>query len=152
MIMNKIREKFAQFMVGRYGVDQLNYALMVLYLVCFVLSMMFKETIIFSLLMWGLLFYSFFRMFSRNVYNRSQENESFLEVWNKIKGFFQLNFSKIRDFRTKKYVKCPHCKAVLRLPRQRGNHTVRCPKCNDKFNIKIIIGSKSHNSAENKRV
>lgn len=150
--MNKIREKLAQFMVGRYGADQLNYALMVLYISFFVLSILFKNNIIFSLLMWVILIYSFFRMFSRNIYNRSRENEAFLNIWNKVKGFFSLNFSKLRDFRTKKYVKCPHCRAVLRLPRQRGNHTVRCPKCNDKFDIKIIIGSKPHNSAENKRV
>lgn len=150
--MNKIREKLAQFMVGRYGADQLNYALMVLYLVCFVLGIIFEKAIIFTLLMWLLLICSFFRMFSRNVYKRSQENEAFLNIWNKIKNFFVLNFSKIRDFRTKKYVKCPYCHAVLRLPRQRGNHTVRCPKCNDKFDIKIMIGSKPHNSAENKRV
>lgn len=150
--MNKIREKLAQFMVGRYGADQLNYGIMVLYLVCFVLGIIFKKAIIFNLLMWLLLIFSFFRMFSRNVYKRSRENEAFLNVWNKIKNFFVLNFSKIRDFRTKKYVKCPYCCSVLRLPRQRGNHTVRCPKCNDKFDIKIIIGSKPHNSAENKSV
>lgn len=150
--MNKIKEKLAQFMVGRYGADQLNSALLVLYLACFVLGVIFSNNIIFTLLMWVLLIYSFFRMFSRNVYKRSRENEVFLNIWGQVKNFFVLNFSKIRDFRTKKYVKCPHCRAVLRLPRQRGSHTVRCPKCNERFDIKIIFGSKTHNSAENKRV
>ena len=51
MFMNKIREKFAQFMVGRYGPDQLYYALLVVYLTCFVLDLMFKDLIVIGLLM-----------------------------------------------------------------------------------------------------
>ncbi len=150
--MNRLREKFAQFMVGRYGADQLYTALLVLYLICFVLNLMFKDLIIFGLLMWAILIYAFFRVFSRNTYKRSQENQIFLNVCEKVKTFFSLNYSKIRDFRTKKYVKCPQCTAVLRLPRQRGCHTVRCPKCNARFNIKIILGSKSHKATQNKNI
>lgn len=141
--MNKIREKLNQFMIGRYGVDQLYYALLVLYLVLFVLNLIFKRAVIFGLLTWVVLIYAFFRAFSHNTYKRSMENEAFLRVWDKVNNFFLLNFSKIRDLPTKKYAKCPHCHAVLRLPRQRGKHTVRCPKCNNRFELKIIIGSKS---------
>lgn len=140
--MNKIRDKLNQFMIGRYGIDQFYYALLVLYLILFALNIIFKHIIIFGLLTWVILIYAFFRVFSRNTYKRNMENQAFLRVWDKVKNFFSLNFSKIRDFRTKKYTKCPHCHAVLRLPRQKGKHTVRCPKCGDKFELKIVIGSK----------
>ena len=147
IIMGKIREKFSRFMMGRYGMDQLYYALLVLYLVLFVLEIIFNgrnviATVICSVLMWVVLIYTFFRVFSRNTYKRGRENEAFLKVWDKVKGFCVLTFSKIKDFPSKKYAKCPHCHAVLRLPRQRGKHTVRCPKCGDRFDLKIIIGSK----------
>lgn len=151
--MNRLRDKFAQFMVGRYGMDQLYYGLLVLYLVCFVLNIIFPKIFIFGILTWLVLIIAFFRVFSRNVYKRSQENEAFVRVWDKIKGFFSLTFSKIKDFPSKKYAKCPHCHAVLRLPRQRGKHTVRCPRCNERFDIKIVVGSKSPNkSAQGKNV
>jgi hypothetical protein len=132
-------------MVGRYGIDQLYYALLVLYLVLFVLEIMFKHAVILELLSLAVLIYTFFRVFSRNTYKRSNENQVFLSVWDNVKNFFCLNFSKIRDLPTKKYAKCPHCGAVLRLPRQRGRHTVRCPKCNNKFELKITFGKNGKN-------
>lgn len=141
--MNKLRDKFAQFMVGRYGIDQLYYALIVLYLVCFVLNIIFPKIMVFGILTWVVLIISFFRVFSRNVYKRSQENAVFVKVWDKVKGFFSLTFSKIKDFPSKKYTKCPHCHSVLRLPRQRGKHTVRCPRCSNRFEIKIMVGAKT---------
>ena len=33
--------------------------------------------------------------------------------------------------------KCEHCRAVLRLPKKPGKHTVRCPQCNKTFSVKI---------------
>lgn len=50
--------------------------------------------------------------------------------------------TKLREFPDKKYANCPHCRATLRLPRQRGKHTVRCPRCGERFGINIIIGKK----------
>ena len=81
--------------------------------------------------------WSLFRMFSRKIYKRRAENEKFLKIWNPIKNKFRLMKNKRRDRKTHVYKKCPKCKAVLRLPKQKGKHTVRCPKCSERFDVKI---------------
>ena len=30
---------------------------------------------------------------------------------------------------------CPYCSATLRLPRQKGKHTVKCPRCSKSFGV-----------------
>ena len=34
------------------------------------------------------------------------------------------------------YKKCIHCKTVLRLPLKKGVHTVKCPNCKKRFEVK----------------
>lgn len=69
------------------------------------------------------------RMFSRNIAKRRRENEKFC-------GFFKLWKNKIRDRKTHVYRKCPSCKAVLRLPKAKGKHTVVCPRCKNRFEVR----------------
>ena len=45
-----------------------------------------------------------------------------------------------RQFRerdTYRYLKCPSCKAQLRVRAIKGKHNVRCPKCGSEFEKKI---------------
>lgn len=175
--MNDFRYKFNQFMQGRYGMDELYYALLVFYLILLVLNMIFRKLMIFGLLAWVVLIFAFYRFFSRDIDRRRCENDKFMTLFGKVMGklgngytpgsfgnfgnvgtnFGGGNFgnvvnspksngpglmTKIREFPEKKYATCPNCKATLRLPRQRGKHTVRCPRCNNRFGINIIIGKK----------
>ena len=78
-----------------------------------------------------------FRMFSRNIVARSAENRKFLPIYNAVTGWFKLTFKKIRDRKDYRYIKCPVCKAQLRVRNKKGNHTVLCPKCGSEFNKKI---------------
>ena len=79
----------------------------------------------------------FFRCFSKNIYARRRENEFFKNIFKKIKNFFVLQKNRIRDIKGYRYRKCPHCKAMLRLPKRRGRHTVICPRCKKRFEVKI---------------
>ena len=130
--MANFKEKLIRFMYGRYGVDQLYYGLFVFYFVLLVFNA-FLRWPIFTILMTADLVWIVFRMMSRNYAARRRENEVFLKLWNPIKDFFKLTWNRIRECRTHVYHKCPHCKAVLRLPRKKGAHTVRCPRCHDSF-------------------
>ena len=167
--MNNFRYKFSQFMQGRYGMDQLYYALLVLYLILLLLNIIFRRVMIFGILAWVVLIFAFYRFFSRNISKRSRENDKFMQLFGKLTGGRLVNFggfngggftgdgfgnsgrsgsnspslmTKIREFPEKKYVSCPKCKATLRVPRRRGKHTVRCPRCGNRFGINIIIGKK----------
>ena len=90
-----------------------------------------------SAVYYGLLAYAIFRMLSKNVYKRRQENDKYLAFKAKIKSFFNRKKAQFRDRKTHVYKKCPDCKATLRLPKQKGKHTVSCPRCRHSFETKV---------------
>ena len=133
--MGKFKNKLARFFYGRYGADTLNNVLTGIYLswlITFSIVDIFVNSIIFSIIGWLVTVAIFalvmFRMMSRNIYKRRRENEKFC-------GFFKLQRNKFRDRKTHVYRKCPSCKAVLRLPKAKGKHTVVCPRCKTRFNV-----------------
>ena len=130
------RERLYQFMYGRNGVDTLGNAILILYLALFAVNIFVSSPIIF-LIELALLGYSIFRMMSRNIYKRQSENRWFCGIGRKIKGRFSLFKSEWRDRKTHVYYKCPHCKKTLRLPKIKGKHTVNCPCCHTKFDMKV---------------
>ena len=133
---NKVRS----FFYGRYGIDGLYYALLTLFLV-FWIARLFSTNLILSIVLLVLQLasagYMFFRCFSKNIYARRRENEFFKNIFKKIKNFFVLQKNRIRDIKGYRYRKCPHCKAMLRLPKRRGRHTVICPRCTKRCEVKI---------------
>jgi uncharacterized C2H2 Zn-finger protein len=136
--MERFRDKLMRFMAGRYGVDQLYYALMVLCLVL-MLGNAFLQLPVLSAVLWVVLVLMMYRSLSRNIYKRQIENQTFLKLWNPIKSTFSLLGKKLRDIKTHRYHKCPNCKVVLRLPRKKGKHTVKCPRCQTKFQVNVRL-------------
>lgn len=134
--MGKFNEKLYAFMNGRYGIDQLYYGLMVLYFVLIIANSFIKSSVI-GALTWVVLIVLIYRVYSRNIYKRRMENQKFLKFWNPIKAKFSLSFRKLREIKTHRYRTCDSCKTIIRLPRKKGTHTVKCPKCNNKFEVKI---------------
>jgi len=130
--MGNLRDKFAGFMYGRYGTDQLYKALIALYFVLFI-GNLFLNSIILTTLMWAVLLLTLFRTFSRNVSRRRMENDKFMKIWKTVKSRVLLYIRMIREIRTRRYRKCPHCKSIIRLPRKIGKHIVICPYCHDEF-------------------
>ena len=131
-----LRERFASFMIGRYGVDRLYYFILA---ICFAIIVVniFVNSFILSLMESALFAYAIFRVLSRNIYKRQQENEKFIKFADKPKKFFNLQKCKKRDKNTHVYRRCPSCKNNLRLPKQKGEHTVVCPCCKHRFDVKI---------------
>jgi len=130
------RERFARFMAGRYGIDRLYHFLII---ICFILIVvnLFVRSIVISTLEFAVLIYATYRVLSRNVYKRQRENLAFLKLWEKPSEFFKLLKCKFRDRKTHVYKKCPACKNNLRLPKQKGKHTVVCPCCRNRFDVRI---------------
>ena len=123
-------------MYGRYGMDKLGNCMMIAYVVLllvYTVLTFFITQVWFDLIVWlvsiALFITVFYRMFSRNIAKRRKENERFC-------GFFKLRKNKFKDRKTHVYRKCPQCKAVLRLPRAKGKHTVVCPRCKNRFTVR----------------
>lgn len=139
----RFRERVAQFFYGRYGIDSLYYGLLVSFFILWILRIIFAffppVSIVIYVLETLLLIWMLFRCLSRNISARQRENEIFTSFWRKIKNFFVLQKNKIRDWKNFRYKKCPHCKAVLRLPKRKGTHSVICPRCVKRFDATTRI-------------
>ena len=138
--MKNIRQWLYRFMCGRYGNDKLNNYLLWVYIALLLVQMVLSlfagahlavKVIYYVLLTLSLIlvFIVFYRTFSRNIVKRRRENE-------RVLGFFRLMKNKRRDRRTHVYRKCKKCRAVLRLPKAKGKHTVVCPRCRERFSVR----------------
>ena len=134
--MGNFRNSMARFMYGRYGVDQLYYAIFTVTIVLFILNLFFHLFPL-NIAIWVLFILMIFRALSKNIYKRRAENEKFMKVWKKVSPRFKLQINRIKEIKTHRYRKCPHCKTTLRLPNKKGKHTVSCPKCNQSFSVNI---------------
>ncbi len=130
------RERIARFMYGRCGYDALSKFLMIVCLVL-VIANLFLELWPIALIETALLVYTVFRIMSKNLVKRGSENAKFLAIKRKIDGKIALGKNKRRDRKTHVYKKCPSCKNTLRLPKVKGKHTVNCPCCHTRFDMKI---------------
>ena len=138
--MRNFFEKFMMFMQGRYGMDSLNGFILVLSFVIWTVNIfVFNRLAHYIIMVVQLLLVALFifRMLSRNVTMRSAENRRFQKVYEPVKNWVQLTFRKIRDRKDYRYLKCPVCKAQLRVKNIKGRHNVRCPKCRSEFEKKI---------------
>ena len=122
-------------MYGRYGVDELCYALVILGMV-FTFTARVSGIIWFQIPAYLALIWTIFRIFSKNQKARSGERAAFLKVWNPVKKWFRLQYNRLRDIKTHRYFTCPNCKNTLRVPKGKGEITITCPVCKAKFDKK----------------
>lgn len=129
------RYKLIRFMSGRYGLDTLFY---VLFSVAAVLSLIncFVRSYILQIIVYAIVIFAFFRVMSRNIEKRRRENAVFIRIASKLKERKELRDRRKADY-NHIYKKCPHCRAVLRLPRRKGRHETVCPKCNTHFTVNV---------------
>lgn len=129
-----IRRSLARFMAGRYGGDQLNLFLIVLYLVLYVVFL-FSRLLVFELLGTVALVLTLFRCLSRNLERRRAENNRFLQIvrpiWRKWAAFRARAHDKEH-----RYFKCPNCGQLMRVPKGKGRITVHCRACGAAFEEK----------------
>lgn len=129
------RYRIMQFMSGRCGPDEIFF---IVFAVSVVLSLInvFIRSIVLQLIVYALMGYCIFRLFSRNTVKRRRENNWFNDKIHFIKRRKEF----IKQRRADKchvYKKCPSCKAVLRLPHRLGVHKTVCPKCGREFTVKV---------------
>ncbi len=129
-----IRNALQRFMYGRYGNDQLNLFLIVLYLILYVVNLFIRS----SLLYWVttiLLVLALFRLLSRNLEKRAAENSRFMKVAGPALSWLRLHRTMLRD-KEHRYFRCPNCGQQLRVPRGKGKITVTCRSCGTSFQAK----------------
>ena len=127
-----MREKFQKFMQGRYGIDAFSKFLLGAVLVLWILNMIVDSRMLHT---WALLIliYAYYRMFSRDIQKRYQENQRFLLFKSKLLSKFNFGKSDTHERKTHHIYKCPTCKQKIRIPRGKGRICITCPKCKTEF-------------------
>ena len=133
--MEKLKAGLIRFMYGRNGPDTLYRDSIILYIVIAVINV-FLDSAIIALLLTVLFGFSLFRVLSRNVYKRQQENIKYLQLKEKALKKIRMTKTILTD-KEHHYHKCKDCKNILRLPRRKGVHTAVCPICRKSIKIKI---------------
>ena len=124
------------FMIGRYGVDELYYGLFALWGITALINI-FAQSAVVSIVGTAAAVFMIFRFLSKNILKRRRENEVFLKLWKPVKSWFVLQRDRFRDRKTARYRRCPRCGAILKLPNKKGKHTTTCPKCGNRFDVRI---------------
>ena len=132
-----MKDKFYRFMQGRYGVDQFAKFTMGVALVSIVLAIFVNTgSSAGSLLdMLGLvaIVYTYFRIFSRNISKRAQENQKYLSATAKLRQRLNKEKNKMKQRKDYHIYTCPSCGQKVRIPRGKGKIEISCPKCHSKF-------------------
>lgn len=130
--------KFQRFMIGRYGIDKLWRALILFYLLSYLIAnILYRFSKIaygaFFILSIAILIFAVFRVFSKNIEARRSENNDWLKLTGNIKQKFFFQKNKFQQRKTHKFVKCKSCKKTLRLPKHKGKINATCPHCKNQF-------------------
>ena len=132
-----MKDKFYRFMQGRYGVDQFAKFTMGVALVSIVLAIFVNTgSSAGSLLdMLGLvaIVYTYFRIFSRNISKRTQENQKYLSATATIRQRLNKEKNLMKQRKDYHIYTCPSCGQKVRIPRGKGKIEISCPKCHSKF-------------------
>ena len=130
-----MREKLMRFMVGRNGNDQLNLFLYAVDAVLLITATLVRGQVgrILYAAVLVLLGYIYFRMFSRNLTKRREENGKYLRLRYSILAGLKLRREKWVQRKDYKFFTCPSCKTMLRVPRGHGKIKIVCRKCGNTF-------------------
>ncbi|ALB44190.1 MULTISPECIES: Zn-finger containing protein [Clostridium] len=127
-------DRLRRFMFGRYGGDELSKALLVLsFILLLIMNFVPKDLRFLTILAYIPVIICMFRIFSRNIYKRRNENYKYLKIKNNIVMWFKNNINRIKTLKNYKYYTCSNCKQKLRVPRGKGKISITCPKCNSSF-------------------
>lgn len=134
-IFRKAGNALARFMYGRNGVDQLNQALVWLYLALFGLELICANVLklglaarLFESVGFAVMIFVLFRMFSKNLYKRRAENQKWVNWLCRIKSSQKGAMERHAD-KEHRYFTCKSCKTICRVPAGKGKIVITCPKC-----------------------
>lgn len=133
--MGSFKNALYRFFYGRRGMDQLGFALLIASLVLSLLSSILRIGIL-SLVSMAAWIYALYRMLSKNISAREKENQWFLSKYTPVASGVKQARVRFKNRKIYLYYRCPNCKAWLRLPRNIGEKTVTCGKCQSTFKKK----------------
>ena len=140
---------FRRLLYGRYGYDVLNRTLTITALVLLLPGFIFRGNHwlvgVCTLAAYVSLIFAMWRTFSRNFAARQRELAAYYRFCQAVgrhtfrlrrRGYLVVLRLRRSLDRQYKYLKCPDCQAVLRVPRGKGKIKITCKKCGHVFKAK----------------
>lgn len=138
--LQQLRQKFAIFMQGRYGSDEIYpvglIAGLILMILAKALGGVWSIGSPLALLLFG---WILFRFFSRNIYKRREERNRYLAMIYRVQQKQLLVKNIWKNRKTHRYYSCPYCKTMVRVPKLAKGKTIAitCPQCHQTFEKKF---------------
>ena len=126
--LSRLKYKFSIFMRGRYGMDELSRISAICALIFWVLSTVFSIGIFYYISVF-LIFWIYFRCFSKNLDKRGRELCTFLKIKNTIRANFARRKKMFRERKNYRFFKCGHCGTYSRVPKGKGKIKITCGVC-----------------------
>ena len=120
---------------GRYGVDHLSIALVILSCTLSLFTPRYHRgpaATLSALLSAALLVAALWRTLSKNTSRRWAENQKFLSFWIPLQTRITAFWNRLTD-RSHRYFRCPSCGQTLRVPKGRGTIRITCPRCHQEI-------------------
>ncbi|HBL36415.1 MAG TPA: hypothetical protein DD734_05165 [Firmicutes bacterium] len=132
-----MRGWFIRFMHGRNGTDEFSLFLSIFCLITLIFSRLLGGAVGFFLhwLGFALLFWCYFRIFSRKLDLRQRENQKYLAAKRKFRTKLKQAKTRFQQRHDYRFFKCPACRITLRVPKGKGKILIRC-KCGENFTRK----------------
>jgi len=124
----RFRRKIQQWMIGRYGTDELSRTLVVIALILMIIGS-FTGSVVASLVSWALFIWGYYRCLSKNIIKRSRERDNYLRLIEPLKRKISLWKRMWNDRNSYRYFKCPNCKKMIRVPKGKGKIAISCKNC-----------------------
>ena len=129
----KVGNAFVRFMYGRNGPDKLGmWSVWISVILNLVSSFLMRHhrmpALVLYYLAMGLMLWAMFRMFSKNLGKRREENQKFVNWLWRMKSSRSGARERHAD-KEHKYFTCKNCGTVCRVPVGKGKIIITCPKC-----------------------
>ena len=135
MFFTRLKMALIRFMQGRNGIDNLGYHALWSGLILSLVDSLFGTGLL-GLVGTVLYVYSIFRILSRNVAKRQEENRRYVAFSTRIGKEVKQFFLRLKGMKEYKYFRCPGCKNRLRMKRGSGLKHITCPVCKHQFDQK----------------
>lgn len=122
--LDKLKWKLQVFMRGRNGADELGRVTIYGSFILYIISLLSNSQILYFISLAGII-YSTYRLLSKDLYARREENRKFTTWWETTR----IKMSQRKDY---KIFKCKGCGRNIRVPRGKGKIEVTCPMCGNK--------------------
>ena len=128
----RLAQRTAVWMQGRYGNDDLGNALVALGIITMLASILPRCGWL-SYVALAAMAVAIWRTCSKNVGKRRQENQKYLSATAKLRQRLNKEKNMMKQRKDYHIYTCPSCGQKVRIPRGKGKIEISCPKCHSKF-------------------